>query len=233
MSGSFELKFFHPPEQVVGKDGKNVTKRRCRFCGTLASEHNERRRNHLKDADDGCDRNFKLANGGLSFKEYVMRTQPQPIIDRLYPGYSRSFFYEGVASPASATGRSSTPLVAGGGGGSGGGGFIGDPGQLHGHLGGRVGDPLGSDPSCATPPPLPSVPTPLAGVPAPAQPDIHRHFRQVPKQAEGDRFQMLLTECLCANAYAANSLQHPTWTALVEFLWPGMGRFIPSPNTML
>ena len=75
MSGSFELKFFHPPEQVVGKDGKNVTKRRCRFCGTLASEHNERRRNHLKDADDGCDRNFKLANGGLSFKEYVI---PQP-----------------------------------------------------------------------------------------------------------------------------------------------------------
>jgi hypothetical protein len=257
MSSSFETKFFGPPLTIDGKDGKATIRRACKYCGYLASEQNERRRNHLKAAETVCNQKFMEANRGMSFKDYVLATQPQSTIERIYPGHSREpAAVAGMLSPASATasafGRTSTPL-----------GFVpGDVGEDEvgglepvGFRGGGSATPLSplgppvppfatSAPDLTAAPPAPFVhstgmsgrphgPGSSSGGTTPGSHGMYAHFRKLPTPEQRATFQQLLVSVMCACAYSANSLQHKQWFELIKFLWPGMETEIPSSNTIM
>jgi hypothetical protein len=244
---SFEQRFFG---QVLVVAGKANNKRECKYCGALVSDQNERRRNHLKGAAPGsvCATKFAEGNHGLSFKDFVLTTQPQDVITKLYPGFAAVLVgSDRVLSPVSTTGSARVSTPGGGGGGPGGSGVGFD---FAGHLG-MPSDPLPlGSPSApgpwtdsmappATPSPSHIQPTDGArghrgaasGVPASAS--ILRHYRAAPNSGERHRFKRLLTRVMAACAYSASSLQHPVWKELVGFLWPGMEGEIPCANTLL
>ncbi len=243
---SFETQFFGDVIKTMML-GKEVLQRQCKYCHELVTDHQARRRNHLKKAVPGrlCATEFMAANG-RSFKDFVFATQANSVVDKLYPS-ERDSYRPAFVSPLS-TGRSVSaaprePLGDGASGGGPGGGGTGTGGSF-GVGGGAGGAASGGWPS-STPGPLSPATTGSVGLTPPSAPALASARSAVgsrfvvgnvlgqPSPREAAAFQHQLVRVMAGCGYSAHSMQHPEWKQLVRLLRPGMEDHIPSDNTLL
>ena len=247
---SFETQFFGARVSF----GVNKDKRPCKFCNTLVTDHQARRRNHLKGAvpGGGCATGFQFANGGRTFREYVLATQSADVINKVFGEEPAPM----VKSPLSAGWSATGALEPGSGGGASGDrgvrveslGFGPTVGELGGCEAGASAPPFtsgggggGAVPLGTCGPLLDSTTT--ATAPTSAQAGIHAtgasgkfvvgNVLRAPSPSEVHTFKRQLLRVMVACGYSAHSIQHPEWKELVKLLRPGMEGYIPNDGTLL